>query len=304
MVDSGQYAHPFFDAHHYQVLPSKTIVNGTSATKDPVGHGTGESANIFAIAPETVLQPIRATDESGHLVGAIGGFLTAKQDSPDIMTNSWGGDGTYPPTGAPDAYDIAWAAEIIDAVEKGIFVVFSGGNGSFSIEPQVPGVLAAGGVYMTGDLEMQASNYTSGYPSPWYANVTVPDVCGLVGVSPRAQYIMLPVQPGCELDIFESQPTTGDPIGDGTMTHDGWALFSGTSAAAPQLAGVAALILSAKPGLSPAQVTKAMTKTATDVRSGYCHPRFNFPARIGHDNATGHGLVDASDAVQYAIDHF
>ena len=304
MVDSGQYAHPFFDSHHYHVLPAKTIVPATSPTKDPIGHGTGESANIFAMAPEATLQPIRATDENGHLVGAIGGFLTAKQESPDILTNSWGGDGPYPPNGPPDAYDIAWAAEIQDAVEQGIFVVFSGGNGSFSIEPQVPGVLAAGGTYMTGDLEMQASNYTSGYPSPWYGNRTVPDVCGLVGLSPRAQYIMLPVQPGCELDLFESQPATGDPTGDGTTANDGWALFSGTSAAAPQLAGIAALILSAKPGLSPAQITEAMTKTAVDIRSGHCHPRFNYPAQIGHDSATGHGLADSSDAVQYALDHF
>jgi hypothetical protein len=304
MVDSGQYAHPFFSAHHYDVLPAKTVVTGTSSTKDPVGHGTGESANIFAIAPETKLQPIRATDEGGHLVGAIGGFLLAKQDSPTILTNSWGGDGPYPPVGPPDIYDIVWAAEIVDAIENGIFVVFSASNGGFTIEPQVPGVLAAGGVYMTGDLEMQASNYASGYPSPWFQNVTVPDVCGLVGLSPRAQYIMLPVQPGCELDVFESQPTPNDPNDDGTTANDGWALFSGTSAAAPQIAGIAALILSAKPGLSPAQITEAITNTATDIRTGRCHPRFNFPAEIGHDNATGHGLADASNAVQYAIDHF
>jgi subtilisin family serine protease len=304
MVDSGQYAHPFFATHHYDVLPAKTVVPGTSPTKDPVGHGTGESANIFAMSPEATLQPVRAADENGNLVGAIGGFLMAKQDSPAVLTNSWGGDGFYPPSGPPDTYDLAWAAEILDAVENGIFVVFSASNGGFTIEPQVPGVLAAGGVYMTADLAMRASNYASGYPSPWFQNVTVPDVCGLVGLSPRAQYIMLPVQPGCELDIFESQPTTGDPNDDGTTANDGWALFSGTSAAAPQIAGIAALILSAKPGLSPAQITKAMTKTAIDIHTGRCHPRFNFEAQWGHDNATGHGLADASEAVKYAIDHF
>ena len=304
MVDSGQYAHPFFIAHHYDVLPAKTVVPGTSSTKDPVGHGTGESANIFAIAPEAKLQPIRATNESGNLVGAIGGFLLAKQDSPAILTNSWGGDGPYPPTGPPDTYDIVWAAEIVDAVENGIFVVFSASNGGFTIEPQVPGVLAAGGVYMTGDLETRASNYASGYPSPWFENITVPDVCGLVGLIPRAQYIMLPVQPGCELDVFESQPSLNDPNDDSTTANDGWALFSGTSAAAPQIAGIGAMILSAKPGLSPAQLTEALTATATDIRTGRCHPRFNYPAEIGHDHATGHGLANASDAVQYALDHF
>jgi subtilisin family serine protease len=40
--------------------------------------------------------------------------------------------------------------------------------------------------------------------------------------------------------------------GDGTPPNDGWSLFSGTSAAAPQIAGAAAVLLSAKPKLTPA----------------------------------------------------
>lgn len=45
MVDTGQFLHPFFIAHRYQVKPGITVVPGTDPTKDPVGHGTGESAN-------------------------------------------------------------------------------------------------------------------------------------------------------------------------------------------------------------------------------------------------------------------
>ena len=47
-----------------------------------------------------------------------------------------------------------------------------------------------------------------------------------------------------------------------------------------------------------------MTATATDIRTGRCHPRFNNPATVGQDQATGHGLVNASAAVQFAIDNF
>jgi subtilisin family serine protease len=194
--------------------------------------------------------------------------------------------------------------EIVDAVEQGIFVVFSAGNGSFTIEPQVPDVLAAGGTFMTRDLELGASNYTSGYQSPWFAGITVPDVTGLVGLLPRAQYLMLPIPPGCEIDIDESQPAPGDPTTDGTAPNDGWALFSGTSAAAPQIAGAAAVILGAKPGLTPAQVTEALKQTAVDVTIGTCHPRFNFPAQAGPDLATGLGLVDVAAAVDYALANF
>lgn len=304
MVDSGQAAHPFFAAHGYDVRPPITVVPNTSAAKDPVGHGTGESANIFAVAPAAELHAIRASNDAGTLVGAIAGFLKAKDLKPAILTNSWGGDGPFPPPGPPDQFDIAWAIEIADAIEQGIFVVFSAGNGSFTIEPQVPGALAAGGVFATADLELRASDYTSGYASPWFQNTVVPDVSGLVGLRPRAKYIMLPIPPGCEIDVDLSQPSSLDPEGDDTTAKDGWALFSGTSAAAPQIAGAAAVILGAKPGLTPAQLTQALTASAVDVTMGSCHPRFNLPAQAGPDLATGHGLVDVAAAVQFALANF
>ena len=98
-------------------------------------------------------------------------------------------------------------------------------------------------------------------------------MCGLVGRRPRAHYLMLPVPPGGEIDVSESEPAPNDSP-DGTMPNDGWALFSGTSAAAPQVAGAAALILGAKPGLKPPQVIEALTETATDITAGCCHSRF------------------------------
>jgi hypothetical protein len=305
MVDSGHYLHPFFPAHRYNVRPPIALVPGTDPSKDPHGHGTGESANIFAVAPGATLHPLRASNDKGDLVAAIAGFLRAKAARPAIMTNSWGGDVPYPPSGPPDAYERAWGLEIRHAVEQGILVVFSAGNGQFSIEPQVPGVLAAGGTFMQRDLTLSASDYTSGYESPWFPGVRVPDVCGLVGMRPRAQYLLLPIPPGCVIDVDESQPAPPrDPDSDGTAGNDGWALFSGTSAAAPQLAGVAALILSARPGLSPAQVTRAIAATAIDITTGRCHPRFNYAAVPGPDLATGVGLVNASAAVAYALQNF
>jgi subtilisin family serine protease len=296
MVDSGQYAHPFFLAHGYDVKPAVSVVPGASPTRDPVGHGTGESANIFAVAPAATLRPYRASDAQGRLIGAISGFLRAKADHPHVLTNSWGGDGPYPPTGPLDQWERVWALEIRDAVEQGIVVVFSAGNGSFTVEPQVPGVLAAGGVYATAGLDLRASDYASGYDSPWFEDVTVPTVCGLVGMRPRAQYLMLPIPPGSEIDVQESVAAAGDPP-DGTTQSDGWALFSGTSAAAPQLAGAVALILGARPGLTPAQVRQALVETAVDIRAGRCHPRFDFLAALGPDRATGFGLVNAAAAV-------
>jgi subtilisin family serine protease len=306
MPDSGWYRHPYFTANGYKIKKPLVAVPGTNPSKDPIGHGTGESANIFAIAPGAILQPIRGTDNAGNFVGVITAFLKGKELSPKIMTNSWGGDEDYLPLGPPSKTDLALAAEIQDAIENGILVIFSAGNGQFSIEPQVPGVLAAGGVFLDQAGRLQASNYASGYQSPWFDGVIVPTVCGLVGQQPRAQYLMLPVQPGCQLDQTESviDQDSGDPA-DGTNAADGWALFSGTSAAAPQVAGAAALILEAKPDLKPAQVIEALSKTAVDIVAGFSFPqRFNEPAGPGLDKATGWGLINASAAVDYALNTF
>jgi subtilisin family serine protease len=115
---------------------------------------------------------------------------------------------------------------------------------------------------------------------------------------------MLPIPPGSEIDINQSQASTLDPNSDGTAPSDGWALFSGTSAAAPQIAGVVALMLGAKPGLTPLQVIQALRNTAIDVTSGNSHPRFNHAATLGQDIATGNGLVDAAAAVRFVLDNF
>src|SRR5262249_27833795 len=46
MVDTGQFDHPFFRAHAYNVRETKSVVPGADPKEDPVGHGTAESANI------------------------------------------------------------------------------------------------------------------------------------------------------------------------------------------------------------------------------------------------------------------
>src|SRR5699024_6590399 len=88
--------------------------------------------------------------------------------------------------------------------------------------------------------------------------------------------------------------------GDETAPDDGWAAFSGTSAAAPQVAGVCALLLQACPQLTPGQVRQVLMDTARDVTQGTNHPTFGHPATPGPDTATGHGLVDAHKAVLLA----
>lgn len=69
-------------------------------------------------------------------------------------------------------------------------------------------------------------------------------------------------------------------------------LFAGTSAAAPHVAGVAALILDANPNLTPSEVKDALTNTAIDIEPA------SFATVSSRNNLSGFGLVDAFAAVQ------
>jgi subtilisin family serine protease len=93
---------------------------------------------------------------------------------------------------------------------------------------------------------------------------------------------MLPVPENSQLDNLS--PSTGA----GT---DGWGIFSGTSAAAPQVAGIAALMLQKNTALTPAQVKANLVSTARDVTTGTT--AMGDTAGPGTDLATGAGLVDA-----------
>src|SRR5262249_24315315 len=150
-----------------------------------------------------------------------------------------------------------------EAVASGIVVVFSAGNGHAGFPGQHPDVISAGGTFMAEDGSLMASDYSSAFTSLIYPGRRVPDVCGLVGMRPKAMYIMLPLEPGSRLDV-ENQGGVF-PDGDGTAPDDGWAGMSGTSAAAPQLAGAAALVKQVGRTLPPAAIKFALMATARDV---------------------------------------
>jgi subtilisin family serine protease len=294
MCDSGWFRHPYFVARGYRAAPVVLGPGAANPLADESGHGTGESANIFAVAPDVELLPVKMS-----FVNSIGAFNAAVALNPDIITCSWG---SHKPNGPLSAADQALAAAIAAAVAAGIVVIFSAGNGHAGFPGQHPDVISAGGVFMDVDESLQASNYSSGFMSNIYPNRRVPDLSGLVGQRPRAMYIMLPLEPGDQIDAGNGGGT--HPNGDETADDDGWAAFSGTSAAAPQLAGAAALVRQACRRLTPAEVRSVLMSSARDVTAGSCntvpgiHTGIN--ASAGPDAATGNGLVDAHRAVLIA----
>ncbi|WP_454085842.1 S8 family serine peptidase [Georgenia sp. Marseille-Q6866] len=292
MVDTGFQSHPFFTSRGYRVEPTVLGPGTADPEVDENGHGTGEAANVFAASPDVTLLPVKAATASGALVNVTAAFTAAVALRPDVLTNSWGSDQPGPPLSAANQ---ALAAAVAAAVAGGVVVVFSAGNGSWGFPGQHPDVISAGGVYQGPGGELRASDYSSGFVSRVYPGRRVPDVSGLVGLLPAAMYLMLPVPPGCAID--RGLAGGAHPEGDETGPDDGWAAFSGTSAAAPQLAGVCALLAQAAPGTAPDRVREVLAATARDVTAGTNHPEFGEPAGPGPDLATGPGLVDAAAAL-------
>jgi len=70
-------------------------------------------------------------------------------------------------------------------------------------------------------------------------------------------------------------------------------LFFGTSASAPHVAAVGALMLQGNPTLRPDDIFKALQATAIDMNDNY------FWTSLGFDFASGYGFVDAAAAVEY-----
>ena len=283
MIDTGHYRHPFFNEHGYRILSTLLGPGSTDPARDDNGHGTGESANIFAAAPDARLLPVKG------LLDPTGSFNTAVSatPSPQVISNSWGYDIDHPNTSLPPALKPLEAA-VANAVANGIVVCFSAGNGQRGWPGSHPDVISVGGVHVNyPDLSLEASSYASSFNSTFYPGRHLPDLCGLTGRrvtidGGRAPSLMLPVQPGSDLDAIT--PTTG-------AGNDGWGLFSGTSAACPQVAGVVALLLEKDPTLTPARVKKILVDSARDVRTG--NSRMGDAAGPGPDAATGAGLVDA-----------
>lgn len=291
MADSGFWLHPYLIRSGYNLLPTQSPGSGP-ADQDASGHGTGEVSNIFAIAPLSTVYGVK------HGSSAAGTLETCIDQGPAVMSNSWGWDIDNQSRVDLQSSDPSMYAELIDlesvirrATERNICVLFSAGNGHLSFPACLPEVIAVGGVTWNEDGSLVASSYASGFVSQLYPDRRVPDVCGLVGESsaaPMKAHIMLPVPVGSRLD--------GENFPSGRRNL-GWGIFSGTSAACPQVAGLVALIKQINGSLNTSQIRNVLAARAIDITAG--QTATGETATDGPDVATGAGLVDALRACGY-----
>ena len=257
MADTGFTPHPFFEQGGYKII-RLGAAGVADPTVDDSGHGTGESANVLTLAPSVTLICIKQGDSAAAALEAC-----LAQD-PDVMTHSWGWHADRMTKDQLKQADPNLFNEFLDvetviaeAINLGITVCFSAGNGHLSFPACLPQVVAVGGTTVMPDSSLTASSYASSFTSKLFPGRKVPDVCGIVGESssstPLKGHIMLPVPANSELDGENFSPK---------QKGTGWGIFSGTSAASPQIAGVVALMKSINKNLK-----------SENIRSNSCAER-------------------------------
>jgi subtilisin family serine protease len=256
------------------VPPSGEFPDQCPGPQDENGHGThvagiaaavtGNGIGVAGVAPDAKVIPVRvlASDGAEPEVGtAYQGIRWAAEAGADVINLSLGGlplldyaDGSDEQ--AEQAVDFAWS--------KGAVVVASAGNESFPICSYPSAAKHAVCVAATDAGE--APTYYSNFPATPDQNVALRAPGGLGSVfCEDSEDIWSTVWPGGET-------TCGD-------LH-GYETFSGTSMAAPHVAGVAALL--AGRGLTNAQIVECLRTTSSNGGE--------------YDPAFGYGIVDADAA--------
>ncbi|HKZ98405.1 MAG TPA: S8 family serine peptidase [Thermoplasmata archaeon] len=189
-----------------------------------------------------------------------------------VNTNSWG---SFPP--APFNPDDPISVAVNALVAEGITVLFAAGNegpGADTMTPESrnPNVVAVAASQPSGGLVEFSSRGTTGSAVPTIASP------GHLTISSR-------LHTGGDLDVFTV-------LGfDGVLPLEhipNYLIAQGTSMATPVAAGVAALVLSANPTLTPAQVKQVLSVTATPM--------------LGYATfEVGSGFVNAEAAVRNAL---
>jgi len=279
VIDSG--VEPFH--------PDLNLVIGYDAATGAVGgsphergpHGTECAGNIGAIAgngigvagtaPGVKIMPIHQGNSDAD---AARGIDLAVQHGAHVLSNSWGW------VGAPNA---TIQSAIAAALAANRVVVFAAGNGPdrppWAYEVAFPGML-------TGSMDIitvGASSPTDEHKAAASSDGSFSWGSSYLGPGPD---VMAPGPWSYTTDLLGA-----DGSNDGTSsgvesayTH----AFGGTSSATPKVSGIVALMLSANPALTPAQVKAILRETATDI------------GEPGVDDKTGAGRVDALAAVQAA----
>lgn len=286
---------------------------------------------IAGIAPNCKIMPIRAKGAS--TVATAAAIIFAKKNGADIISNSWSYRSSNGLPLSPNLYPEIVSA-ILDATNngrdgKGCVVVFSAGNTANHLPGYISndeGYIAfPANVNISGVLTVGASDRNDNqakYSPSSNLNNSYNQIIDVVAPSHKAYSCMgnsssetfdvwtidIPnsngYNPVKEKDCSSgaSLPTVGSNLpNSGTNYTSYTGHFGGTSASCPQVAGVAALILSAYPNLTQLQVATIIRSTARKT-TNYGMYDFSYVRSDGMwSRELGYGVLNAYAAVKEAL---
>jgi subtilisin family serine protease len=260
---------------------SKSFAYAAGPWADLVGHGsmcaciatatTKGGGKYDGVAPEALLLSARSNLLATDIYKLYDWVLSKKRSGeiagPVVMSNSYALYTCSAPPGLPQ--DHPYRQILLDAVAAGIVVVYAAGNNHADVlcnhDPtrcspntiwavnSMDEVLSVGTVNWDNRMDAGQHANSSRGPGQWADAHKKPDCVA---------------------------PTYGEVVwGGGYRVMEWW----GTSGACPQVAGLAALLLSVDPRLSPAQVGDIIRATCRDIKLPHA--------------CAGAGLIDCEAAV-------
>jgi subtilisin family serine protease len=235
---------------------------------------------IAGVAPEVQIIPINifyGGESTADIAAGIEYAWNPNKGNADVINNSW----SYEEGNVPRDADIietqinsaTTQGRLRNGVRKGCIVVFSSSNDYNTRTVNYPGTLSD--VISVGAVDK--------YGAVWdYSNRGT----GLDVVAPSGEVMKNGNMLG-DVYTLDRNDFIGYDYGNYTDA------FGGTSAAAPQVSGIAALMLSVFPDLTQQQVTEAILGSA-EIIGGYSHTSKEYGE---WSNEVGYGLVDAYEAL-------
>lgn len=270
VVDTGVNPNGF-DSFGGRLIQGHDFANNDNDSSDDNGHGTHvagtiaqETNNVTGVAGvafDAVILAVKVLGRFGfgNTDAVVDGIRWAADNGAQIINLSLGG---------PESTKVMEEA-INEAHNKGVIIVAAAGNesGPVSFPAALEPVIAVGSVRFDETL-----SFFSNFGDPL-------DV----------------VAPGGDATVDQNNDGFGDGVLQETFKKGffrnrnnfdwDYFFFQGTSQASPHVAGVAALLLSIKPSLTPDEVRSAIQSTAKDLGAE------------GKDSRFGWGLVDAHAAL-------
>ena len=241
-------------------------------TTNPNGDSIGIAYNAYYLVSDPIVSRLSEVRRMSEILECFewaldpDGNPETTNDIPDVITNSWGfsNSGIIEDCNLPETL----VFNVLEAA--GVALVFSAGNsgpGTATIGQPAHIARSTTNIFSVGAIDASSNNlYVAGFSSRGPTNCPAEEGSPL-HIKPEV------VAPG--VNVYSAQGL------------DGYGSLSGTSMAAPHVAGIVLLLKEAFPNISGTEILEAIYETTADL------------GESGEDNTYGRGIINVWNAYQY-----